>query len=119
MVTKIQNQVMKKVYAVWFLRRVLPYVAAEVLVLGVFLYLVGEYTFVRVIADNLTRIMLSAPTALLPYAFDAALNTKLVVQISLLGAIFATILAFRNVLYAFIQLRVFKEETNLRRGVFY
>lgn len=119
MVTKIQNQVMKKVYAIWFLRRVLPYAAAEILMLGVFLYLVGEYTFVRVVADNLTRITLSTPMALLPYVVDAALNTKIVVQISILGAVAATILAFRNVLYAFIQLRVFKEETNLRRGVFY
>lgn len=110
---------MKKVYAIWFLKRVLPYVAAEILVLGTFLYLVGEYTFVRVVVDNLTRITLSSPVALLPYVIDAALNTKLVVQVSLLGATVALVLAFRNVLYAFIQLRVFKEETNLRRGVFY
>ena len=110
---------MKKVYFIWFVRRVAPYVLAEIFVFGVFIYLVGEYTFVRVIIENLTRMTLSSPATLLPYIIDAALKTKLVVHISLFGATIATILAFRNVLYAFIQLRVFKEETNLRRGVFY
>lgn len=117
--TKIQNRVMKRVYFIWFFRRILPYVALEVLIFGVFLYFVGEHAFVRVIVDNSIQKMLFSPNSLLPYVFDAALNTKLVVQVSLLGALAAMLLAFRNVLYAFIQLNVFKEETNLKRGVFY
>ncbi len=119
MVTKIQNQVMKKVYFIWFLKKVFPYVLAEIAVFAAFLYLVGKYTFVQVVADNFTRMLLTSPSALLFYFADAAINTKFVVQVSLVGATLAVILAFRNVLTAFIQLRVFKEETNLKRGVFY
>ena len=110
---------MRRVYSIWFLRRVFPYVVADTAVFLVFLYLIGKYTFVQVIADNFTRILLTSPSALLPYLADAMLNTKFVVQVSLVVAMIAVILAFRNILTALVQLRVFKEETNLRRGVFY
>ena len=119
MVTKIQNQVMKRVYAIWFFRSVFPYVFAEAAVFAAFLYLVGKYTFVEVVIDNFIRMLLATPLALLLYVSEAAINTKFVVQLSLVGAALAVILAFRNVLSAFIQLRIFREETNLKRGVFY
>ncbi|MEK7566516.1 MAG: hypothetical protein AAB527_00045 [Patescibacteria group bacterium] len=110
---------MRKVYFIWFFKKVLPYALADIFVFGVFLYIVGEYTFVRVVMENFVRILLSSPASLMPYLADAALNAKFVVNMSLAGATIAMILAFKNVLALFVQLRVFKEETNLRRGVFY
>ena len=119
MLTKIQSQVMKKIYLIWFFKRVLPYVLGDVLIFTAFIYLLGQYTFVRVIMENFIRFMLSSPSALLPYFIDAITNTKFVVQISLAGSSIAVILALKNVLYSFIQMKVFREETNLKRGLFY
>lgn len=110
---------MRKVYAIWFFKKIAPFILADILVFGAFLYVVGEYTFVRVILDNLTRFSLSSPSALLPYFFDAAFNAQFVVLISLIGALAAIILASKNIFAFLVQFRVFKEETNLKRGVFY
>jgi len=119
MVTKIQNQVMRKVYFIWFFKKVLPYALADVFVFGMFLYLVGKYTFVRVVMENFIRILLSSPESLMSYLADAAFNAQFVVLMSLVGASIASVLAFKNVFTLFVQLGVFKEETNLKRGVFY
>lgn len=118
MVTRIQNQVMKKVYLIWFTRKVLPYALADLLVFTVFLYLIGQFVFVRMVLENLTRILFASPGGLAVYVFGAVLGTKFVVQVSLAGALTAFILASKNIFAVFVQLGVLKEETNLRRQAF-
>lgn len=109
---------MKKIYLIWFVKKVFPYALADFLIFAVFLYFIGEFVFVQVILENLARIVFSNPTGLAVYVFGAVWGTKFVVQASLAGALIAFTLASKNIFAVFVQLGVLKEETNLRRQAF-
>ena len=118
MKTKIQNKVMRKVFLIWFSRKILPYVVIDFLALGFFAYLIGEYVFVQVVFENLSRILFSSPAGLAGYVFGALWGTKLVVQVSLAAVLAAVVLAFKNVFWLFVQLGALKQETNFRQRAF-
>ena len=114
----IQNKVMRRVFLIWFSRKVLPYILIDSLALGFFAYLIGEYVFVRVVFENLTRILFSSPDGLAAYVFGALWGTKPVVQVSLAASLAAFALAFKNVFGLFVQLGALKQETNFRQRAF-
>ena len=87
---------MRKVFLIWFSRKILPYVVIDFLALGFFAYLIGEYVFVQVVFENLSRILFSSPAGLAGYVFGALWGTKLVVQVSLAAVLAAVVLAFKN-----------------------
>ena len=104
---------MKRVYLIWFFKKALPYVLADFVVFAVFLYFIGQFVFVQVVLDNLSRLVFSNPGGLTSYVLGALFDTGFAVQISLAGALAAGALGFKNVFSAF------REETNIRQGAFY
>lgn len=88
---KFKGEVLRKVYQVWLVRKLLPVLIMEVLILSLFLYGLGRIVFVeRVIQNGLNIIFLNPPKIL---QFFAVAFTRTSLSAKLLGIGIAILIA--------------------------
>ena len=110
------QRIMRRVYFIWFAKKIFPYLLIELTLLAGFLYLIGYYVFVAKVLQYAGQILANNsidPAIWSAFALHIFFKTKLVVQLSILGSLVVTILMFKNFITSFMQLTLTKEETKL------
>ncbi len=110
---KLKNRIMRRVYAIWVFKRVLPYVAVESAGFAAMVYYFSKLVYVRSVIDNAIAAFFSNPQTWLFYEMSSFLNKGLAVQLLFLGSLALILFAARNVFKAAVQYAVLKEETGL------
>ena len=107
---------MRRVYSIWFIKKAMPRFVAELVAFSVFMYLIGRQSFVAKVLLYANQIFVNNsfnPAVWTNFAFNTFLNTEFIVQLSVLGSLFAVIFAFKTFIASLVQLNLVKEETNL------
>ncbi len=110
------KRIMKRVYFIWFAKKIFPYLLIESALFASFLYLIGHYVFVSKVLQYASQILANNsidPIVWGNFTFHVLLKTKLIVQLSVLGSLAMIILMFKNFITSFMQLTLAKEETKL------
>lgn len=113
---------MRKVYLIWFGRKVLPYLLIEILFFAGFLYLIGRQVYVANVIQYASSVLaanMAHPANFVSFALDVFLRTELGVQISVLGALLMVVFVFRDLIASAVQLALTKDETRLASQVLY
>ncbi len=108
----IKTNIMRRVYLIWFGREVLPYLAAEALVFGVFLHLIGQYVYVANVLQYAATVLaknMAHPLNFLAFSLDIFVRTKIIVQISVLGSLFAFFFLFKDFIKSVVQFKIAAE----------
>lgn len=103
---------MRRVYLIWFGRKVLPYLALETAAFAGFVYFLGEQIYMARVVEYTTSILsnnMAHPTVFASFMVDLFLRTRLGVQLSILGAMTMVFFLFRNIIDSVIQLALAKE----------
>lgn len=109
---QLSDRIMRRVYFIWFSRRVLPYLAVEATLFAAFLYLIGQQVYVAKVLEYATSIFASNmahPEVFASFAMNLFIRTHVGVQISIIGSLLATFFLFRNLISSAFQLVAAKE----------
>ena|SRR3989338_1455031 len=112
--SKLKNKIMRRVYFIWFGREVLPYLAAEVLVFGAFLYMIGQYVYVANVLEYAATVLaknMAHPLNFLAFSLDIFVRTKIIVQLSVIGSLLASLFLFKNFIKSIVQFKIVAEES--------
>jgi len=112
------ERVMKRVYFIWFAKKVAPYFLAEFSLFVCFAYLIGSNVFVSRVLQYASQILANNsvnPAVWSAFAWHTFIGTELIVQLSVLGVLTMVVLLFKNLVTSFAQLTLSNTETNLAR----
>ncbi|MBI2446725.1 MAG: hypothetical protein HYV51_02810 [Parcubacteria group bacterium] len=112
--TDLKTKIMRRVYFIWFGRKVLPYVISEIAAFAVFMYFLGEQVYVARVMEYATSILsnnMAHPTVFASFAVNLFLRTHLGVQLSIIGSAAMIFFLFRNIISSAIQLALARGET--------
>jgi hypothetical protein len=115
---QLKSKIMRRVYFIWFVRKVAPRFLAEVVLFGTFLYVIGRNVFIAKVFQYMGQIFGNHsidPAVWSSFAFNTFVNTELIVQLSVLGSIAVIFFIFRDVFKSAIRISVAKRETELMR----
>ncbi|TSC68998.1 MAG: hypothetical protein G01um101466_236 [Parcubacteria group bacterium Gr01-1014_66] len=90
-VPRFRGQILKRVYRVWLVRKLVPILLLELGVLTFVLYQIGESVFVERFVENGMRVFFAHPGALARFLFAAFVKTEWLTK--LLTLLFAVLLA--------------------------
>ncbi len=110
--------IMKRVYFIWFAKKIAPRVLAEMALFAGFLALIGHYVFVAKVAQYMGQIFENHsfdPSVWSGFAWHVFWKTRLIVQISVLGSLAMTALLFRNFITSVFRMAMAMGETKFIR----
>ncbi len=110
------ERIMKRVYFIWFIKKIFPYLLIELALFASFLYLISHYVFISKVLQYASQILANNsidPAVWSAFAWNAFIGTELIVQLSVLGILAVVVLLFKNFITSFMQLTLAKEETKL------
>ena len=110
---------MRRVYTIWFAKRVLPHMVIEVASFISVIYALSRLVYVRHVVDNAFAAFAANPWGWAFYMADSFFYRKPVIQTLSLGAMVLFIFAVRNVLKALVELNVMQRETKPAKASFY
>jgi len=114
----LHRRIMKRIYFIWFAKKIFPYFLIESALFVSFLYLVGHYVFVSKVLQYAGQILANNsvnPAIWSVFAWNTFVGTELIVQLSVLGILAMVVLLFKNFITSFAQLTLSNTETNLVR----
>lgn len=91
----LQTRIMRRVNAIWFLRRALPVLTLEVMAIGLFVAQFAERVHVANVFRNIAASG-TQPTALAQFMVDAFLATDILVEGVIAGIVVAAVLFVRS-----------------------
>ena len=110
--TGLKTKIMRRIYFIWFGRKVLPYIAIETAVFSVFMYFLGEQVYIARVMEYATSVFsnnMAHPTVFASFAIDLFLRTRFGVQLSIIGSMAMIFFLFRNIIASAVQLSLAKE----------
>lgn len=110
---------MRRVYAIWFAKRVLPYMVIELAGFISVVYALSRLTYVRLVVDNALVAFAANPWGWAFYMADSFFYRRPVIQALSLGAAVLFVFAVRNVFKALVELNIMQRETKPARASFY
>ncbi len=116
------KRIMKRVYFIWFVKKMAPYFLIELTLFASFLYLIGHYVFVSKVLQYAGQILANNsvnPAVWSAFAWNTFIGTELIVQLSILGVLAMITLLFKNFITSFAQLTLSDTETNLAKQSFH
>ena len=119
--TDLKTKIMRKVYLIWFGRKVLPYIAFEAAAFAGFIYFFGQQVYVAKVMEYTSSVLtnnMAHPTVFASFAADLFLRTRLGVQLSIIGSMAMIFFVFKNIISSAVQLTLAKGETELGNKTF-
>lgn len=110
--TDLKTKIMRKVYLIWFGRKVLPYIVLETAAFAGFVYFLGKQIYVARVMEYATSILsnnMAHPTVFASFTFDLFLRTHFGVQLSIIGALAMVFFLFRTIIGSAAQLLLTRE----------
>lgn len=92
----MQKRVFLKIYFIWFIRRILPLIALEVLVLGIAIRTFASKVFVGKVIENAALASDANYWSFFKYLGNAFLQTHFVIQIVILALLGVGALLLRD-----------------------
>lgn len=118
--TDLKTKIMRRVYGIWFVKKVLPYLVTEAAVFAGFLYLIGQNVYFAMVIKYAAGILTANatnPIAWLTFAAGIFIHTRLIVQFLALGSLLMIVLVFKNLISSAVQL-AFARETKIGNASF-
>ena len=112
------ERVMRRVYFIWFAKKMAPYLLAEFSLFICFAYLIGNHVFVSNVLQYASQILANNsvnPAVWSAFAWNTFIGTEFIVQLSVLGVLVMVVLLFKNFVTSLAQLTLSNTETNLAR----
>lgn len=109
------KRIMKRVYFIWFTKKIAPYFLIELALFAGFLYLIGHYVFVSKVFQYASQILANNsidPAIWSVFALHVFFKTGLVVQLAVLGSLAMIILMFKNFIISLTQLTLANGKPN-------
>ena len=110
--TDLKTKIMRRVYFIWFGRKILPYIAIEIAAFAGFVYFLGEQVYAARVMEYAATVFsnnMAHPTVFASFAVDLFLRTRLGVQLSIIGSAAMIFFLFRNIISSAVQLALAKE----------
>jgi len=82
---ELKSRVMRRVYGIWFLRSVLPWVLMEMALLALFFWQMTDYVWVRFVWENFIIYAKAHPLGFLGFPVNAIMWADMASQLTLLG----------------------------------
>lgn len=91
----LKQRIMRRVYAIWFVKQVLPWLVLHGVLMATVLYTLAERVFINHMLQNAAlHTFARSPSMFAYYFFRAFLNTEILVQILVVGSLlFGTLIA--------------------------
>ena len=89
---RFKGQILNKVYRVWLMRKLLPVLIFEIVLLSAVLYLLGKTVFIQRVFENALNVLFINPSQIIGFVIDAFARAPILTQILSIGL--AVILAF-------------------------
>ena len=112
------SRIMRRVYFIWFVKKVAPYFIVEFSLFVGFAYLIGKNVFVSKVLQYASQILANSsidPATWSAFAWSTFTGTELIVQLSVLGVLAMVVLLFKNFITSFSRLTAPDVETNFIR----
>lgn len=107
--SKFRGEILRKIYRVWLIRRLLPVLFLEIIVLSVALYFLGRAVFVQRVLENAFNILFSNPSKIVFFGISAFINAAIATKvITLLVAVFLA-LVLRSITQGILRLLLVRE----------
>ena len=106
---KIKKRILVKIYTVWFLRRILPLIIIQVVVLALALKIFAKNLFVSMVLKNAAQAADAGYWIFLKYLGAAFLETRPLTQIIILIGLGVVALIIRDIirsLFAYKSMRI-------------
>lgn len=112
----LEKRIMRQVYLIWFVKKIVPRFTAELAMFSVFAYLISRQVFVAKILEYADQILANnsfSPLVWINFIFNTFAQTEFIVQLSVVGSLLAIVFAFKTFITSMVQLSLAKNETNL------
>lgn len=106
---RIRGQVLKQIYRVWLVRRLLPVVIFEIVILGFVLYMLGHAVFVERIIDNGLKVFFLNPTGIFSFAVASFIKTRWITKILTILVVVFVALVIRHITQGILRFILVKE----------
>ena len=109
---QLKPRIMKRIYGIWFLKRVAPWFGLEIMALSVFIFYINTHIALSsVVGNTITHTVANSTFSLLDFLYSAYLYTEITIRLVLIG--FATLLFLltRNCLRGIKWIRFSKHVT--------
>lgn len=108
----LKTKIMRRVYLVWFGRKVLPYLILEAAGFIGFTYLLDKQVYAAKVIEYAASVLsnnMAHPMVFVSFAVDLFLRTRFGVQLSIIGSLAMVFFLFRNIFGSAVQLALMKE----------
>ncbi len=92
----LKNRILWRVYLIWFLRRIVPLMAAQVLILGVALKIFADHVFVIKVLKNGYLVANMGYWPFFKFLFYSFLSTRHLTQVAIVLGLAVTSLIIRD-----------------------
>jgi len=106
---QFKGQVLKQVYRVWLIRRWLPVLILEILLLSALLYWFGRIVFVQRLLENWFKIFFFHPFQTIPFVISSFAKTELVTKIVSIALVVLLALLLRSITQGILRLILVKK----------
>jgi hypothetical protein len=100
---KLQKRIMLRVYGVWLLRRVLPVIVFEVLLIGLAVNLFAESVFIARVVENAANVLKGNGFSIVTFLWAAFWNSRLEVKLEIATAILMAVLFLWSIKRAIVS----------------
>ena len=94
---RFRGAILKQVYRVWLVRRFLPVLIAEVVVISFILYALARFVFVERVLDNGFTVLFAHPEGIFSFLIAGFLHASLASQVLTLGVVLLAALLIRHI----------------------
>jgi hypothetical protein len=108
--TKLQKNIMLRVYGIWFLRRVLPVVIFELLFIALAINLFAESVFVAHVIENAAGVIKGNPVELFSFLWSAFWNARLEVKLEVATALLMGVLFLWSIKRAIVSYEIIRRK---------
>ncbi|MBU2081937.1 hypothetical protein KKH14_00705 [Patescibacteria group bacterium] len=109
---------MRRVYFIWFVKKVVPYFIVEFSLFVGFAYLISKNVFVSNVLQYASQILANNsvnPAVWSAFAWNMFIGTEFIVQLSVLGVLAMIVLLFKNFIISLARITLSNTETNMAR----
>lgn len=106
---RFRGQIVRQVYRVWLVRRLLPVLFIEVAVLSLVFYKLGKAVFVQSIVNNALTVFLNRPVGSISFLVGAFGHAPILTKLLGMGILVLLALFLRHLTQGFLRLILVKE----------
>jgi len=105
---KFRGEILQKIYRIWLIRRLLPVLAGEVILLALVLYLIGRMVFVQRVIENALNVLFLHPPQIIGFLTTMFAKAPLLTKILRVAIIVLLALILRHLTQGILRLILIK-----------